>query len=221
MGGQEPDIKQAFDNLLIRLEKMILIGEIKPRERLVETDLARRLGVSRTWIRDAIKLLQANGLVKVAPYKGAMVADLTEQEVNEIYFVRVHLEKIGSRLAVENVTSEHIARLRELAARIEKSYREDRFDLMLTANSQFHDHISELCGNQTLIQMTRQLKARFFILNTFAWALPNMVETLLGEHQAYITALETGDLDTLDQLAEKHISYSKDLYLRQIKLQLT
>lgn len=210
------DIKETFDNLLLKLEKMILTGEIKPRERLVEADLAQRLDASRAWVRDALKLLQAKGLVKVVPYKGAMVAELTKNEVEEIFFVRVALEKLCYQLVLQNIQPVHGQRLRDLAAKIEKVFQENRFDQMIKANSDFHDYIYELCGNQTLIQMIKQLKARFFIINTLAWSLPELLKTTLQEHWEYIRAFEKHDLESLNQLAEKHFGYSKDIYLRQL-----
>ena len=195
---------------------MILIGEIKPRERLIEADLSQRLDVSRAWIRDALKLLQAKGLVTVVPYKGAMVAELTKDEVEEIFFVRVALEKLCYQVVVENIRPEHIQHLRHLASEIEKAFQMDRFDQMVTANSAFHEYIYDLCGNKTLIQMLMQLKTRFFIFNTIAWSIPEALETVLREHWEFISAFESKNLDALNQLAEKHFSYSKELYLRQM-----
>ena len=216
MVKQKADIKEAFENLLMRLERMILIGEIKPRERLIEADLSQRLDVSRAWIRDALKLLQAKGLVTVVPYKGAMVAELTKDEVEEIFFVRVALEKLCYQVVVENIRPEHIQHLRHLASEIEKAFQMDRFDQMVTANSAFHEYIYDLCENKTLIQMLMQLKTRFFIFNTIAWSIPEALETVLREHWEFISAFESKNLDALNQLAEKHFSYSKELYLRQM-----
>ena len=216
MAKSKDDIKEAFEKLLTKLERMILIGEIKPRERLVEADLAQRLGVSRARIRDAIKLLQAKGLVKVVPYKGAMVAELTREEVEEIFFVRVALEKLCYQVVMENFKPEHAKRLSELAARMEQADEDDRFGRMITANSEFHEYIYELCGNNTLVQMLQQLKARFYIFNTLAWSIPEALEATHREHWELIRAFENHDLEALNQLAEKHFGYSKDLYLRQL-----
>ena len=221
MTNSKADIKQAFEDLQLKLEKMILIGEIKPRERLVEADLSERLGVSRSWVRDALKLLEAKGLVKMVPYKGALVADLTPREVEEIFFVRVALERVCYQRVVSNFLPIHGQKLRELAADIKRASQQGRFDLMITANANFHDYIYELSGNQTLIQMIKQLKARFFIFNTFAWSLPEMMHRVMNEHLEIIEALETGDLESLYRLAEQHIAYSKNLYLSQIQGRVT
>lgn len=215
MPNRKADIKRSFEEMLVRLENMILIGEFRPRERLIEADLSERLGTSRAWIRDALKLLEAKGLVKTIPYKGAFVAELTEQEVEEIFQVRVALESLCYKLAMVNYKPSYSDRLRELADIIEQASRTGQFDRMMQANSEFHDFIYELSGNNTLIQMLKQLKARFFIFNTFAWSVPDVVARVIDEHRQYIDALETGDWENLERLAEKHISYSKDFYLCQ------
>ncbi len=211
------DYKQDFPRLISRLENMIIIGAFQPKERLVEADLAQRLEVSRAWIRDALKILETKGLVKMVPYRGAMVADLTEGEVKEIFQVRVVLERLCNQLSAENYLPEHGDRLSVLADKIEQAYGKERFDEMIEANAHFHDFIANISGNSCLIQMLKQIRLRFYIFNTFAWSNPEVVRNILAEHREYIRALEQGDYKTLDVLAESHISYSKDLYLRQLK----
>ena len=94
MKKSKPDYKKDFPHLISKLENMIIIGAFLPKERLVEADLAQMLSVSRAWIRDALKILETKGLVKMVPYRGAMVADLSEKEVNEIFEVRLALERL-------------------------------------------------------------------------------------------------------------------------------
>jgi DNA-binding GntR family transcriptional regulator len=211
------NIKEDFQQLLTKLENMILIGMFQPRERLVENDLAQKLGVRRNWVRDALKILESRGLVKTVPYRGAMVRDLDEQEINEIFQVRVVLEKLANRLACENFKKSDAKALLKIAARIKNSYKKNSFEEMITANAQFHNYITELSQNSALIQMITQLKIRFHIFNTFAWSSPEIVACILKEHEQYIQALENKDGRILDQLGEKHFSHSKDLYLLQLK----
>ena len=211
------EYREEFPRLISKIENMIILGVFQPRERLVEEDLAKRLAVSRAWIRDALKILETKGLVKMEPYKGAMVADLTQEEVNEIFQVRVALERLCNKLAADNFRPEHRIVLRDLAKRIEEAYAENRFDGMIQANTQFHDYITQLSGNRFLIETLQQVRSRYYIFNTFAWSNPEMVKNIMEEHNRYITALEEKDYETLDKLAESHISYSKTLYLNQIR----
>jgi DNA-binding GntR family transcriptional regulator len=217
MKKNKPDYREAFPRLISKIENMIILGVVQPRERLVEADLAERLKVSRAWIRDALKILETKGLVKMEPYKGAMVADLTPEEVNEIFLVRVTLERLCNKLAAENFSPEHAMVLRDLAQRIEKAYADNRLEGMIQANKEFHDYITQLSNNRFLIETLQQVRSRYYIFNTFAWSNPEMVKNILAEHNRYIAALEEKDHATLDSLAESHITYSKTLYLSQIR----
>ena len=213
----KPDYKRDFPYLISRLENLIIIGAFSPKERLVEADLANKMQVSRAWIRDALKILETKGLIKMIPYRGAIVADLTEKEVEEIFQVRVVLERLCNQLAADNFMPEHRSRLHDLAERIEQAYKEDRFDKMVEANSRFHDYITQISNNECLIQMLKQIRLRYYLINTFAWSNPEVVKRILDEHQEYINALEKRDYITLNSLAESHITYSKDVYLKQLK----
>ena len=86
------------------IEEAILSGQFKPRERLIEMDLIDRFGISRTVIREAFKRLEAKGLIRVIPYRGAVVADLTVEEIEEIYFVRIRLERIAAQLVLKQIS---------------------------------------------------------------------------------------------------------------------
>src|SRR5574341_233991 len=86
--GVRMDFLRAYE----QLENAILTGELKPRERLVESDLGARLGVSRTPVREALRRLEERGLVRILPHRGAIVSDFSPREVESIYAVRIHLE---------------------------------------------------------------------------------------------------------------------------------
>lgn len=211
------DYKSDFPRLISRLENKIILGAFLPKERLVEADLAQKMEVSRAWIRDALKILETKGLVNMVPYRGAIVVDLTEKEVQEIFQVRVVLERLCNQLAADQFLPEHGIRLKNLADMIEQAYAEDRLEEMVEANTKFHDYLTTISNNDCLIQMLKQIRLRFYLFNTFAWSNPEVVKIVLNEHRKYIRALENCDYETLSALAESHIRYSKDMYLKQLR----
>ena len=85
--------KKEYEKLLQKLEKLILTNVFKPRQRLVESEVATMLAVSRTWVRDALKELNSRGLVQIIPHKGALVSDLERKEIKDLFAIRLHLEK--------------------------------------------------------------------------------------------------------------------------------
>lgn len=217
MPSPKKDLKADFQELITRMENMILTGVFQPRERLVELKLAEKLGVSRFWIRDAFKILETKGLIKLVPYKGAVVCDLDEQEIEDIFEVRIELDALATRKAAENIKKSDIDFLKRMVKQFDDSVRRGDFGEMISANDNFHDYIYELSKNQTLVQMINQLKARGHILRYHAWSSPDTIQRIQKEHRLFIKGLENNDLELLDDLAMRHIRYSKDSYLLHLK----
>ena len=213
MRNHGKNLKADFDKVISQVENMILSGSVQPRERLVENDLAKVLGVSRFWIRDALKVLETKGLIEVIPYKGAIVCDLDEQEIEEIFEIRFQLEALAARKAAANIRKRDIEFLQRIADQFEKSIQRRDFSGMLTANSKFHDYILELCGSRNLVQMIKQLQARCHIIRYHAWSSPETIQTIQIEHRKFIVALESRDYKSLTELSIRHISYSMNSYL--------
>lgn len=216
-GTSKKDLKGDFPQLVKKLENMILTGVFQPRERLTEVNLAEAFNVSRFWIRDALKILTTKGVVNVIPYKGAVVSDLDSREIEEIFQVRIVLEKLATRLAAQNIKASDISVLTRMAKRVQESYEQLDFEAMISSNANFHDYIFKLSKNKTLVQMINQLRARCHILRHTSWSSEQIVRSILEEHKSFITALEKQDLELLDELAERHICHARDFYLLQLK----
>ena len=198
------------------IEEAILSGQFKPRERLIEMDLISRFGVSRTVIREALKKLEAKGLIRTTPYRGAVVADLTIQEIEEIYFVRTELEKIAARLVLENITRAEIQELKKFSKEVEKNLRE-KTQQMIEKDSEFHRMIFKTCHNDYLYEMIDYLRTKAHIVRFNAWSLPHRIEESIIEHQAMIKAIEERNLSQFEKLIVKHLNFSKNSYMSQLK----
>lgn len=198
------------------IESAILSGQFKPRERLIEMDLISRFGVSRTVIREALKRLETKGLVRTIPYRGAVVADLTIEEIEEIYFVRVEVEKIAARLVLEHIPRAEVQKLKKLSREVEKHLREKTHQ-MIEADSEFHRAIFGACRNRYLYEMIDFLRTKAHIVRFNAWSLPHRIEQSIGEHREMIKAIENKDLFKFEKLIVKHLTFSKESYLSQLK----
>jgi DNA-binding GntR family transcriptional regulator len=212
------DLKADFNKLITQLENMILGGVLQPRQRLVEVDLAEQLGVSRFWIRDALKVLETTGLIKVIPYRGATVCDLDETEIEEIFEVRSVLESLAVQKAAMKARKQDIEFLKRLAKQFEDSVQKKDFSAMIHSNGRFHDFIHELCSNKNLIQIIKQLQARCHIIRYHAWSSGDVIENIQFEHQEIVDALGKKDFDKLRDLSIRHISYSKNSYLNHLRV---
>lgn len=198
------------------IEGDILSGRFKPRERLVEMDLISRFGVSRTVIREALKSLEARGLVRATPYRGVVVADLTTEEIEEIYFVRTELEKIAAKLVVEHITSKEIQELKRLSKEVARHLREKTHQ-MIEKDSEFHRMIFKACHNSYLYEVIDYLRTKAHIVRFNAWSLPRRIEQSIVEHREMIQAIEDKNLSQLEKLIVKHLTISKNSYLTQLK----
>lgn len=198
------------------IESAILSGQFKPRERLIEMDLISRFGVSRTVIREALKSLEAKGLVRATPYRGVVVADLTVEEIEEIYYVRTELEKIAARLVLENITQAEIQNLKKFSREVERHLREKTHQ-MIEKDSEFHRMIFKACRNRYLYDMIDFLRTKAHIVRFNAWSLPHRIEESIVEHREMIKALEDRDLSKFEKLIVKHLTISKESYMSQLK----
>jgi DNA-binding GntR family transcriptional regulator len=198
------------------LEAAILSGQLKPRERLTEMDLISRFGGSRTVIREALKKLEAKGLVRTIPYRGALVADLTLEEVEEIYFVRAAIEKLAARLVSRNIRPDEIQSLKRLAREVEDHLRR-KSDQMIKKDSEFHRAIFRTCRNQYLYNLIDFLRTKAHIVGYNAWSAPERIEQSIAEHRQIVQAIEKRDCPRLEKLVVKHLTFSKNSYLAQLK----
>jgi DNA-binding GntR family transcriptional regulator len=179
-------------------------------------DLISRFGVSRTVIREALKKLEAKGLLRTTPYRGAMVADLTVKEIEEIYFVRAELERIAARLVLKHITQKEIQNLKKLSKEVESHLREKTHQ-MIEMDSEFHRMIFRACRNSYLYDMIDFLRTKAHIVRFNAWSLPHRIEESILEHKMMIKAIEKRDLEELEKLVLQHLRFSKNSYLTQLK----
>ena len=198
------------------MEEAILSGQFKPRERLIEMDLIPKFGVSRTVIREALKKLEAKGLIRSTPYRGAMVADLTVEEVEEIYFVRAELERIAARLVLKHITEKEIQELKRLSKEVERNLRKKTHQ-MIEKDSEFHRAIFRACRNRYLYEMIDFLRTKAHIVRFNAWSLPHRIEQSIIEHREMMKAVEDRNLNQLEKLIVKHLTFSKESYMSQLK----
>jgi len=198
------------------IEEAILSGQLKPRERLIEMDLIARFGISRTVIREAFKRLEAKGLIRVTPYRGAEVADLTVEEIEEIYFVRIHLERIAAQLVLKQISPAEIKEIKKLGREVEDHLRQKTHQ-MIEKDSEFHRTIFVACRNRYLCNIIDYLRTKAHIVRYNAWSLPHRIEQSIVEHREMIKAIEAKDLSQFERLIVEHHTFSKESYLAQLK----
>ena len=187
------------------LRQAILKGELQPGERLMEIKLAERLGVSRTPIREAIRKLELEGLVVMIPRKGAAVANITEKDTKDVLEVRRTLEMFAVEVACDRITQEQLVQLKEAAKDFEAS--KGSMDLIRIAETDmyFHEIIYEATQNERLVQMLNNLRENMYRYRIEYLKDPNYYDSLVGEHQEILDAIESGNKEKARVCMRDHI----------------
>ena len=187
------------------LRQAILRGELKPGERLMEIQLANKLGVSRTPVREAIRKLELEGLVLMIPRKGAEVADISEKSLKDVLEVREALEELAARLACDKITKEGINRLKEAAQDFRSALKSNDITQMAEADVRFHDVICNATENQKLGQLLNNLREQMYRYRIEYLKDQQVYEKLLSEHDEIIRHIEKGEKDEAARVVSRHI----------------
>lgn len=200
------------------LRQGILTGVLKPGERLMEIHLAEKLGVSRTPIREAIRMLELEGLVKMVPRKGAEVAMISKQDLSDVLEVRRALESLSTRLACKRITQEQKMEL-EKAERdfVEAMSTRDAIKIA-QADVKFHDVILMASGNKRLIQMVNNLAERIYRYRLEYIKDERNREKLTKEHAEIVKYVLAGDESKAVDAAERHIDNQEINVLNQLEM---
>ena len=144
------------------LREAILRGDLVPGERLMELQLAAKLGVSRTPIREAIRMLEQEGLAITIPRKGAIVAGMTEKDMQDVLEIREALEELSVQVACDKITDEEVEKLQRNMKNFEHSLKSGDLKKMAQADVEFHDVIYQATDNPKLINMLNNLREQMY-----------------------------------------------------------
>lgn len=200
-----------------KLKEWILSGEIAPGERLVVDQLARELGTSPMPVREAVRRLEAEGWVESTPFVGARVAPLRVEELEELLTIRLALEPILARTAVQGVTEEAIDRLQQLVDGMDECVRENNPLQYSRLNYEFHRSLYELSPWKELFRMVvtiweRSARSRWIFVQT-----PDSMRISQQEHRNMMEALRNRDAAELERLTRLQKQRSFESYLASVK----
>ena len=187
------------------LRQAILRGELKPGERLMEIQLANKLGVSRTPIREAIRKLELEGLVLMIPRKGAEVADITEKSLRDVLEVRKALEELAVQLTCDKITKEQIRELEQAAEQFKKTLKSNDITEIAEADVRFHDIIYLATDNQKLILLLNNLREQMYRYRIEYLKRADKYSQLLAEHEDKIRHIEKKQKKEAAEIVCKHI----------------
>ena len=193
------------------LRQAILTGEMEPGERLMEIQLANKLGVSRTPIREAIRKLELEGLVIMIPRKGAEVAHITVKDMRDVLEVR-------STLACKNVTAEHIEELKTANRVFEAAIVSKDVVAIVNADVAFHNIIYSMTDNQRLIQLINSLSEQMYRYRLEYVKDARTHSILISEHNDIIKQLSDKDVEKAKVIVRQHVNNQEKGIIRLLNI---
>lgn len=199
------------------LRQAILTGEMEPGERLMEIQLANKLGVSRTPIREAIRKLELEGLVIMIPRKGAEVAHITVKDMRDVLEVRSALEELAATLACKNVTPEHIDELKTANRVFEAAIVSKDVVAIVNADVTFHNIIYSMTDNQRLIQLINSLSEQMYRYRLEYVKDARSHSILISEHADIINRIASRDEEGAKEVISQHIGNQERGIIRMMR----
>ena len=200
------------------LRDAILTGKLVPGERLMENQLAEKLGVSRTHVREALRMLELENLVELVPRKGAQVLDMSEKDIVNILEVRSALEGLATSVACKKMAKEDLQQLKNMEVDFEKAVADNDVEHFVDIDEDFHDLIFAATENDKLINIFRNLRIQLYRYR-MAQAKNNetSMSTIVAHHRSIIRAIENHDAEEGASIAQGHIKYQTESILRFVR----
>lgn len=183
----------------------ILSGKYKKDDELRENTIANELGVSRTPVREALRQLELEGLVKIVPNKSAVVTGFSAKDMHDIYIIRSYLEGLCAKLACENITEAQIEALEEIQYLFDFHAKKKHFEQLVELDDRFHDIIYEASNSRMLTHVLVDYHHYVGRIRKVSLSNEERAEYCSKEHNAILEALRQRDGDKAEQLAHQHI----------------
>lgn len=208
--------KPLRELVLEAIREAIVNGTLKPRERLMEIQLAEELGVSRTPIREALRKLELEGFIVMVPRKGAYVADLTFKDIADVFEIRAALEGLAAGLAAERITDEELENMERLLVEKAEAIAEKDIEKLVAADTKFHEVLYQASRNQRLSAIISNLRVQIQRFRTLSLSYPGRSKQSLEEHRLIVEAIQSRDVQAAHQAAQDHIENAENGIIESI-----
>jgi len=204
------------EKILETIREAILSGALKPGEKVAEPELAERFGISRTPIREAFRQLESEGYLTVIPRKGAVVAELSEREVEEFYAIKSVLEGYAARMAAEKLSDKELERLESINERLEQLAAQGDVKNFFKVHNEFHDLFIKAAGNEKLHELIGQLVRKFTRSRLTSLSIQGRMQISVEEHKKLIKAFKDHNGEQADFLVKRTAAIGGKLLIQSI-----
>jgi DNA-binding GntR family transcriptional regulator len=200
-----PTAAPLRNQVLRNIRQAILTRRFRPGQRLIERELCELTGVSRTPVREALRQLESEGLVVMVPNRGPVVAEMTLEEVAEIYEVRGALEALAARRFAERASDEEVAELESRLTAFEEAVTQERLTDLVDRKDEFYAVLLKGSRNRTVRQMLDSLHARVVFMRAASLAHPGRSAETVQEVRRIVEAIKERDADAAAALSLAHV----------------
>lgn len=213
------DYKPLREVIFNSLREAIIIGELRPGERLMEVQLAEKMGVSRTPVREAIRKLELEGLVDMIPRKGAHVAELSIKDIMDVLEVRASLDGLATSLAAERITDDELKELKHINGQFASYIEKENLNGSIKKDVEFHDIIYRASRNDKLISIINNLREQVQRFRVIYLKEYNNSKNLIKEHNDIFEAVSSRSMENARNIAKTHIMNQESTILSSLKMQ--
>lgn len=219
MSQQAPSIPRPVlhEQVAARLRQMLVEGDIAPGAKLNERALCEALRISRTPLREAIKMLAAEGLVELLPNRGSVAVQLDEEDVRHTFEVMAGLEALSGQLAAERIGAAEVAEIEAMHFEMLAAYTRRDLSTYYRLNAAIHRAINVAAGNPVLTSTYNQVNARLQALRFRSNQDGEKWQRAVAEHEAMVAALKARDGAALARVLTQHLHHKRDVVIEQMR----
>jgi DNA-binding GntR family transcriptional regulator len=210
--GRKPLGQHVFENL----KQAIIRGDLAPGDRIVETQVAEALDISRTPVREAIHKLEREGLLKKLPKGGFTVMSLSREDIEETFGIRSVLESYAARLAALKHHDDELKPLEEKIKEFKTCLQKGDTDALPKINTEFHNLLYALSRSPKLVRMINDLRDQIFRFRKILLKIDHMPEASNEDHRKMLAAIRKRDVTKVEELVRQHISKGRKTVLKAI-----
>ena len=196
------------------IREVILTGELPPGSQLRQADLAQKMKISRTPLREALMKLEQEGLIAVLPRRGFRVVDLKLEEAIELYELREMLDGLAARLAAERAGNDVLEVLSHLINKMDKSVRRQDAHDWLVHHGAFHEEIFKASRNSRLMGLMANIRLSIQRFHPLLLSTQDRLKKAFREHDEIFRAIRSHDANTAERLAREHIASARDIIIK-------
>jgi DNA-binding GntR family transcriptional regulator len=202
--------KTLHEEIANNLREMIMSGELMEGDKIKENELCDLMGISKTPLREALRVLSSEGLIRLVPNRGSYVTTPTFEEIKEMFDVMCALEGVCARTAAEKMSDHDFSKLEKLHQKLEKNFKHKDQKEYIQQNNLYHTFVQELAGNKTMNQIVNGLRQKILLYRFQSLNLPGRFEQSIQEHRNLLAAFRDNDPEKAEMLMKSHLKKQCD-----------